>query len=54
MTAAFDGETLGAMCAVRLAFDPGERANPGKVYPTHACKEWGRAGSNGASRGMTG
>jgi len=52
MTAAFDGETLGAMRAVRLAFDPSERANPGKVYPVHACKEWGRAGNNGASKGM--
>jgi glycolate oxidase subunit GlcD len=36
----FDGDTLGAMHAVRLAFDPAERANPGKVVPMHACREW--------------
>jgi FAD/FMN-containing dehydrogenase len=39
----FDAETLGAMRAVRRAFDPDERANPGKVLPLHACREW-RAG----------
>jgi glycolate oxidase len=21
-------------------FDPAERANPGKVVPVHACREW--------------
>jgi glycolate oxidase subunit GlcD len=36
----FDAETLGAMRAVRQAFDPAERANPGKVVPVHACREW--------------
>ncbi|HEU4523690.1 MAG TPA: FAD-linked oxidase C-terminal domain-containing protein [Gemmatimonadales bacterium] len=36
----FDPDTLAAMRAVRLAFDPGERANPGKVVPVHACREW--------------
>ncbi len=36
----FDAETLGAMQAVRRAFDPEERANPGKVVPAHACREW--------------
>ena len=36
----FDPETLGAMRAVRRAFDPDERANPGKVVPVHACREW--------------
>ena len=36
----FDAETLGAMCAVRRAFDPAGRANPGKVVPLHACREW--------------
>lgn len=36
----FDAETLGAMRAVRLAFDPSELANPGKVVPVHACREW--------------
>ena len=36
----FDAETLGAMRAVRRVFDPAERANPGKVVPLHACREW--------------
>jgi glycolate oxidase subunit GlcD len=36
----FDPDTLAAMRAVRLAFDPDERANPGKVVPVHACREW--------------
>ena len=36
----FDPETLGAMRAVRRVFDPTEQANPGKVVPTHACREW--------------
>lgn len=36
----FDAQTLGAMRAVRRVFDPAERANPGKVYPVHACREW--------------
>ena len=36
----FDGDTLAAMRAVRLVFDPHERANPGKVIPLHACREW--------------
>ncbi len=36
----FDPETLGAMRAVRRVFDPAERANPGKVVPLHACREW--------------
>jgi glycolate oxidase subunit GlcD len=36
----FDPETLAAMRAVRRAFDPAERANPGKVVPLHACREW--------------
>jgi len=36
----FDSTTLGAMRAVRRAFDPAERANPGKVLPLHACREW--------------
>jgi FAD/FMN-containing dehydrogenase len=41
----FDAESLGAMQAVRRAFDPAERANPGKVLPAHACREWRSAGS---------
>lgn len=36
----FDAETLGAMRAVRRAFDPAELANPGKVIPVRACREW--------------
>ena len=36
----FDSETLAAMRAVRRAFDPAERSNPGKVVPLHACREW--------------
>ncbi|HUF34657.1 MAG TPA: FAD-linked oxidase C-terminal domain-containing protein [Gemmatimonadales bacterium] len=36
----FDAETLGSMRAVRRAFDPAERSNPGKVVPLHACREW--------------
>jgi len=51
MPVAFDAETLGAMRAVRRAFDPTERANPGKVYPVHACREWGRAGTTAALSG---
>jgi glycolate oxidase subunit GlcD len=39
----FSEETLAAMCAVRRTFDPDDRANPGKVIPMHACREW-RAG----------
>jgi glycolate oxidase len=35
-----DAETLGAMQATRRVFDPGERSNPGKVVPVHACREW--------------
>ena len=40
----FDKTSLGAMCAVRRAFDPSERANPGKVIPLHTCREWRSAG----------
>ncbi len=36
-------DTLAAMHAVRTAFDPEHRANPGKVYPVHACREWFQA-----------
>jgi glycolate oxidase subunit GlcD len=42
MPEAFDAETLGAMRAVRGVFDPRARANPGKVIPYHACREWRR------------
>lgn len=40
---AFSAGSLAAMRSVRRAFDPDERANPGKVLPIHACREW-RAG----------
>ncbi len=45
----FDAESLGAMLAVRRVFDPHERANPGKVIPVHACREW-RQGAGRAER----
>ena len=40
MSLIFDPESLGAMRAVRRAFDPTELANPGKVVPVHSCREW--------------
>jgi len=43
MPAIFDGQSLAAMHAVRRVFDPHERANPGKVVPIHACREWSAA-----------
>jgi glycolate oxidase subunit GlcD len=36
----FGPDDLGAMAAVRAAFDPSGRANPGKVIPTAQCREW--------------
>jgi FAD/FMN-containing dehydrogenase len=36
----FDDASLRAMCAVRRAFDPDGQANPEKVIPVHACREW--------------
>jgi glycolate oxidase subunit GlcD len=39
----FDPETLAAMQAARAVFDPAGLANPGKVVPVHACREWSRA-----------
>ncbi|MGH7590968.1 MAG: FAD-binding oxidoreductase [Gemmatimonadales bacterium] len=39
----FSPVSLAAMCAVRRVFDPLDAANPGKVVPIHACREW-RAG----------
>lgn len=44
MPLAFSANSLGMMCAVRQAFDPDGRANPGKVVPTHSCREWRRGG----------
>ncbi len=43
MPLAFSAPALELMAAVRRAFDPEERANPGKVFPLHLCREW-RAG----------
>jgi FAD/FMN-containing dehydrogenase len=40
MPLVFSGESLAAMRGVRRVFDPAERANPGKVVPVHACREW--------------
>ncbi len=40
MEAIFSGPSLNAMCELRSVFDPERRANPGKVVPVHACKEW--------------
>jgi glycolate oxidase subunit GlcD len=40
MEALFTPPTLEAMCALRDVFDPARRANPGKVVPVHACREW--------------
>jgi glycolate dehydrogenase FAD-linked subunit len=41
---AFSTVSLEAMCAVRRVFDPDTRANPGKVFPLHTCREWRQAG----------
>jgi glycolate oxidase subunit GlcD len=40
MTSLFTAPTLETMCAVRDAFDPERRINPGKVLPVHSCREW--------------
>ncbi|MBY0490070.1 MAG: FAD-binding protein [Gemmatimonadaceae bacterium] len=41
----FSAASLDAMCRVRSVFDPDRRANPGKVVPVRACREWhGTAG----------
>ncbi|MBX3174519.1 MAG: FAD-binding protein [Gemmatimonadaceae bacterium] len=45
MEALFTPPTLEAMCSLREVFDPERRANPGKVVPVHACKEWHAAPS---------
>jgi glycolate oxidase subunit GlcD len=45
MDALFTADTLNAMCGVRAVFDPDRRANPGKVVPVHACREWYAASS---------
>ena len=40
MPSLFDDDSLAMMCAARTAFDPEQRANPGKVIPVRACREW--------------
>ncbi len=45
MVEAFDTASLEQMCQVRQAFDPDSRANPGKVFPIHSCREWRRGKS---------
>jgi len=45
MDALFTPSTLAAMCALREVFDPQRRANPNKVVPVHACREWHAAPS---------
>jgi glycolate oxidase subunit GlcD len=40
MESIFSPESLHAMCSLREVFDPDRRANPGKVVPVHACREW--------------
>jgi glycolate oxidase subunit GlcD len=56
MPLVFEPDTLSAMRAVRRVFDPAEIANPGKVVPVHACREWtgltrrGTAGDGGRRR----
>jgi glycolate oxidase subunit GlcD len=44
----FPQDSLAAMCRLREVFDPGRRANPGKVVPVHTCREW--AGTPAARR----
>ncbi|MFP5355034.1 MAG: FAD-linked oxidase C-terminal domain-containing protein, partial [Gemmatimonadota bacterium] len=39
----FSPESLDAMCRLRAVFDPDRRANPGKVVPVRACREWTQA-----------
>lgn len=40
MESIFSAESLHAMCTLRDVFDPDRRANPGKVVPVRACREW--------------
>ena len=50
----FDPESLSAMCAVRQAFDPEQRANPRKVVPVHHCNEWRRNPKASTAAGRNG
>jgi glycolate oxidase subunit GlcD len=51
MEAIFSETSLNAMCELRGVFDPDRRANPGKVVPIHACKEWNAVASARAGAG---
>jgi glycolate oxidase subunit GlcD len=41
MPLVFSDDSLATMCTLRDVFDPERRANPSKVVPMHACREWG-------------
>ena len=43
MSLIFSPDSLDAQCRLRGVFDPERRANPGKVVPIHACREWAQA-----------
>ena len=43
MALIFSPASLEAQCRLRDVFDPARRANPGKVVPVHACREWALA-----------
>ncbi len=50
----FSPASLDAQCRLRDVFDPERRANPGKVVPLRACREWaGAVGRVGAGRGTS-
>src|SRR5215475_11165003 len=40
MNLIFSPDSLATMCSLREVFDPERRSNPGKVVPTHSCREW--------------
>ena len=42
----FSEDSLNRMCRLRDAFDPQRLANPGKVVPVRACREWHHAGAH--------
>jgi glycolate oxidase subunit GlcD len=50
MSLIFSPDSLDAMCRLRDVFDPTRRANPGKVVPIHACREWTQVASTRAER----
>jgi glycolate oxidase subunit GlcD len=52
MPSLFDDDTLAMMCAVRTAFDPERRSNPGKVVPVKSCREWHGSTGTQQRRGL--